>query len=76
MPQEIQDYRVFPVGRLDYDTKGIILLTNDGEFMNILVGPKSNLEKEYLVRVDGICDRNVTKKIAYGVDIGGYFVNV
>ncbi len=72
LPKEIQDYRVFPVGRLDYDTKGILLLTNDGEFMNTLVGPKSNLEKEYLVRVDGIASRDVTKKIAYGVDIGGY----
>lgn len=72
LPKEIQDYRVFPVGRLDYDTKGILLLTNDGEFMNALVGPKSNLEKEYLVRVDGILDHSATKKIAYGVDIGGY----
>lgn len=72
LPKEIQDYRVFPVGRLDYDTKGVLLLTNDGDFMNTLVGPKSNLEKEYLVRVSGIVDRNITKKIAYGVDIGGY----
>lgn len=72
LPKSIQDYRVFPVGRLDYDTKGVLLLTNDGNFMNALVGPKSNLEKEYLVRVNGIVDHNDTKKIAYGVDIGGY----
>ena len=72
LPKSIQDYRVFPVGRLDYDTKGVLLLTNDGNFMNALVGPKSNLEKEYLVRVDGILNKDDTRKIAYGVDIGGY----
>ncbi|HPT89640.1 MAG TPA: pseudouridine synthase, partial [Bacilli bacterium] len=54
LPEEYQKYRLFPVGRLDYDTKGVILLTNDGELMNRLIGPQSNVEKEYLARVDGI----------------------
>lgn len=64
--------RLFPVGRLDYDTKGVILLTNDGEFMNHLVGPKSNLEKEYLARVDGIFTKDDLKKICSGVKIDNY----
>lgn len=34
VPAELKEYKIFPVGRLDYDTKGIILLTNDGDFMN------------------------------------------
>lgn len=72
LPKELRDCRLFPVGRLDYDTKGIILLTNDGEFMNALVGPKSNLEKEYVVRVEGIFKKEDAKKIALGVNIGDY----
>lgn len=72
LPKELSSYRLFPVGRLDYDTKGIILLTNDGEFMNTLVGPKSNLEKEYIARVEGIFKKEDAKKISQGVDIGGY----
>ena len=50
----------------------MLLLTTDGEFMNTLVGPKSNLEKEYLARVVGIIKKEDTYKIAKGVDIGGY----
>ena len=59
VPAELKEYKVFPVGRLDYDTKGIILLTNDGDFMNKMVGPKSGIQKEYLVRVKGIIHNGV-----------------
>lgn len=72
LPAKYQEYRLFPVGRLDYDTKGVILLTNDGEFMNTLVGPKSFTEKEYLVRVTGIITKLNLKSLESGVDIGGY----
>ena len=44
LPEELSEYRLFPVGRLDYDTKGVLLLTNDGDFMNELVGPNSSTE--------------------------------
>ncbi len=54
LPPALKQERLFPVGRLDYDTKGILIITNDGEFMNLMVGPKSGIEKEYLVRVKGI----------------------
>ncbi len=64
--------RLFPIGRLDYDTKGIILLTNDGEFMNHLVGPQSNLEKEYLARVDGIFTKEHLKKLCSGIKIDDF----
>lgn len=73
LPSSLKQYRLFPVGRLDYDTKGVLLLTNDGEFMNALVGPKSFTEKEYLVRVNGIITKNDIKKLCDGVVIdGGY----
>lgn len=67
-----QQYRLFPVGRLDYDTKGLLLLTNDGEFMNTIVGPKSNIEKEYLVRAEGIVNSAIIKQLEAGVVIDGY----
>lgn len=72
LPKEYESYRLFPVGRLDYDTKGVILLTNDGEFMNQLVGPQTFTEKEYMVRVEGIITKPILKKVENGVDIGGY----
>lgn len=72
LPPQYQEYRLFPVGRLDYDTKGVILLTNDGEFMNALVGPKAMTEKEYLVRIDGIISKPQLKTFENGVDIDGY----
>lgn len=73
LPQSLQKYRLFPVGRLDYDTKGVLLLTNDGEFMNTLVGPKSLTEKEYLVRVEGIVKKEEIKKLCDGVVIDGNY---
>jgi 23S rRNA pseudouridine2605 synthase len=72
LPDEYRKYRLFPVGRLDYDTKGVLLLTNDGEFMNALVGPQSNLEKEYLVRLEGIIPKEILRKMEAGVKIGEY----
>ena len=73
LPKELAQYRLFPVGRLDYDTKGVLLLTNDGDFMNTLVGPRSLTEKEYLVRVEGIVTKEEIKKLSEGVVIeGGY----
>ncbi|NLD27147.1 MAG: rRNA pseudouridine synthase, partial [Acholeplasmataceae bacterium] len=72
LPAEYQKYRLFPVGRLDYDTKGVLLLTNDGEFMNALVGPQANIEKEYIVRLDGIITKETLKRMEAGVRIGDY----
>lgn len=73
LPEKLKQYRLFPVGRLDYDTKGVLLLTNDGEFMNSLVGPKSLTEKEYLVRVEGIVKKEEIKKLMDGVVIDGNY---
>ena len=48
------DARVYPVGRLDYDASGLLLLTNDGELTNLLLHPSNNVPKLYLVKVEGI----------------------
>ena len=69
LDDDIKKYRLFPVGRLDYDTKGVLLLTNDGDFMNMLVGPRSHTEKEYLVRVKGIVRKEDILKISRGTII-------
>jgi 23S rRNA pseudouridine2605 synthase len=71
LPERIKQERIYPVGRLDYDTKGVLLLTNDGEFMNAMVGPKSGIEKEYLARVKGIMTMTDVKKLTEGVVLNG-----
>lgn len=72
LPPELNNYRLFPVGRLDYDTKGVLIITNDGEFMNTLVGPQSVLPKEYLARVEGEIEKNDIQKLEAGIEIDGY----
>ncbi len=64
--------RVFPVGRLDYDTEGLILLTNDGDIANILTKPNSEIAKTYYVHIEGEVSSEEIKKLSSGVDIGGY----
>ena len=67
-----EDVRVFPIGRLDMYTEGLLLLTNDGEFANKMMHPKNEIKKVYEVNVDKkITDENI-KKLQDGVDIGGY----
>lgn len=71
LPKDLKEERLFPVGRLDYDTKGILLLTNDGDFMNQMVGPTSGIQKEYLARVRGIVSAEELTKLEKGVKING-----
>lgn len=61
--------RLYPIGRLDYDTTGVILITNDGEFANLMMHPKSNIEKTYIAKLEGIIDGYSIKKIKSGVII-------
>jgi pseudouridine synthase len=59
--------RVFPVGRLDRDTEGLLLLTNDGELANRLMHPRYGVEKEYLAEVDGRPGQRALAKLVGGV---------
>jgi len=63
--------RVFPVGRLDYDTSGLLLLTNDGELANKLMHPSYNVEKVYLVSVKQLPNDSALASLANGVEIDG-----
>lgn len=61
--------RVYPVGRLDFDTSGILLLTNDGEFSNKLTHPKFKVEKTYLVKFKGYISEKNIKKLSLGINL-------
>lgn len=61
--------RVYPVGRLDYNTEGLLLLTNDGEWANRLMHPRHEIEKEYHVRVRGKVTDQQLIKMAAGVEL-------
>ena len=61
------DLRIFPVGRLDYDTTGAILLTNDGEFANILMHPSNKIDKVYLAKLEGIIKGEQINALKNGV---------
>lgn len=66
------DARLYPVGRLDYLSEGLLLLTNDGDFAYRLTHPAQHVTKKYQVVVSGIPDFADIKKLRAGVDIGGY----
>lgn len=59
--------RVYPVGRLDYDTSGLLLLTNDGELANLLMHPRNEIEKVYVAKVKGIPVREKIKSLEKGI---------
>lgn len=59
--------RIYPVGRLDYDTSGILILTNDGEFANLLMHPSNEIEKVYVAKVKGIPSKESMRSLQRGV---------
>ncbi|MBL7558103.1 MAG: rRNA pseudouridine synthase [Bdellovibrionaceae bacterium] len=68
---ETLPHRVFPVGRLDWDSEGLLLFTNDGEFANKVMQPKNDITKTYLVKVDGQPDDKNLNRLRMGVSIPG-----
>lgn len=64
--------RVYPVGRLDYDTTGALLLTNDGELANQMTHPKFEVEKSYIAKIKGIPSNDELKQLRLGVMIDGH----
>lgn len=66
------DKRVYPVGRLDYDTSGVLLLTNDGDFTNLMTSPKHHVQKEYRVKLKGFLRKEESTKICRGIRINNY----
>ena len=66
------DARLYPVGRLDYDSEGLLLLTNDGNFAYKMTHPTQHIPKKYHAVVDGIADLGHVMKLRAGVEIDGY----
>lgn len=64
--------RVFPVGRLDYQTTGLLILTNDGELAQKLAHPLHKVPKTYRARITGVLSEQRLSRLRNGVDIGGY----
>ena len=64
--------RIFPVGRLDYDTEGLLLLTNDGDFTYKVTHPKFHMDKTYWVKVKGSMTVNAMNALRKGVNIGDF----
>jgi len=63
--------RVFPVGRLDYHSEGLLLLTNDGEFAHRVTAPASHLTKVYVVKVTGVLTEDQAKAFREGIPLSG-----
>ena len=70
------DERIYPIGRLDYDTTGLIILTNDGDFANHLMHPKNKITKTYLAKIEGIIDKDAINKLKQGIEIDNIKVKI
>lgn len=66
------DYRIYPIGRLDYDSSGLLLLTNDGDIYNKIIHPRVELDKKYIAVVEGEFTKEEEEQFRNGVDIEGY----
>lgn len=65
------DDRIYPIGRLDYDTTGLIILTNDGDLANLLMHPSFEVEKTYVAKVNKVLDKDDIKKIKSNIVVEG-----
>lgn len=70
MPQNCG--RIYPVGRLDYDSEGLLILTTDGELAQKLTRPENEIPKTYLVKVEGVITESTLNPIRSGIEIDGY----
>lgn len=65
-------YRLYPIGRLDYDTSGVLLMTNDGTLANLLMHPKNEVPKVYVAKIQGILTPEETMQLRKGVFFDGH----
>ena len=69
VPEEFRHLGLFPVGRLDKDTSGLLLLTNDGEFAQKIISPRYEIPKRYYAETEGITDERDTEAFARGLEL-------
>ncbi|MBO4898285.1 MAG: rRNA pseudouridine synthase [Clostridia bacterium] len=67
LPKEMKRFEPFPVGRLDIDTEGLLLLTNDGQAAHRLLSPKRKVPKKYIAHIDGVMTEEETERFESGV---------
>jgi 23S rRNA pseudouridine2605 synthase len=67
--------RIYPIGRLDYDTSGLILLTNDGDIYNRVIHPRQVVNKTYIAKIEGNPSSKEIKTFRSGIDIGDYITS-
>ncbi len=72
LPKELQNLNLFPVGRLDKDTVGLLILTNDGIFAHNTLSPKKHIDKKYYAKISGELPENAVDLFNDGVCIGDY----
>ena len=70
------DERIYPVGRLDYDTTGALILTNDGELANLLTHPSNQIAKTYIAKIEGILDKDGINSLKKGVVVDNKKVEI
>ena len=68
--------RIYPVGRLDYDTAGLIILTNDGDFANMLMHPSYEIEKTYVAKINKVLDKDDINELKKGIVIDNRKVDI
>lgn len=70
--KDFESVKVFPVGRLDYDTEGLLLITNDGDLANKLTQPSNEIPKTYIVKVEGEIEQNDLATLRNGIILDGF----
>lgn len=70
LPERYQKMDIFPAGRLDKDTEGLLLLTNDGEFSHSIMSPKNHVEKTYYAKIEGTLIEDSVKLVEEGLELG------
>ena len=71
LPQDMKRKNLFPAGRLDKDTTGFVLITDDGDFAHDILSPKNHIDKTYIATLDKPFDENLTKAFREGVVLNG-----
>ncbi|MYL41464.1 pseudouridine synthase [Virgibacillus salexigens] len=74
LPPALQNFQPFPVGRLDKDTEGLLLITNDGKMAHHLLSPKKNIDKTYYAKIDGIITENDITSFRNGIQLNDGYV--
>ena len=76
LPEHLRRRGLFPVGRLDKDTEGLLLLTDNGPLGHALLSPKRHVDKVYLAHVDGVVDQSDIEALARGMVLGLSLIHI